>query len=116
MNGMNSNLALVDSSKAYRVSNSSGKGSPLKRADVVNKYATKINSKLSPMDQIDELALSMEKIYTRPIGKERVGSSITDSNFLNIAQKRNKFANLKEMSKSHEVRAFFFTRKFKCCA
>jgi hypothetical protein len=111
MNGINSNLALVDSSKSVRVSNKvrendSGKGSPLKRSDVVNKYTTKLNSKLSPMDQIDELGLSMEKIYTRSIGKERVGSSITENNFLIIAQKRSKFANLKEMSKSHEVRIF----------
>jgi hypothetical protein len=100
MNGINSNLALVDSSKSFRVSNKvrendSGKGSPLKRSDVVNKYTTKLNSKLSPMDQIDELGLSMEKIYTRSIGKRKSWQQHNRKQFFNHSSKKKQICKLK---------------------
>lgn len=109
MNGLNSNFSLFDSPKAYKPINKGREkalenGMVAKRTDASNKYK-KLHKKLSPMDQIDELGFSMQKLYPRSIGKEqRIGASVIESNYLNITQKRNRFANLKEMSKSHEVR------------
>ena len=106
MNGINSTLSLFDSSKTYKTNNKARENeleqtALTKRTDLEYK-STKLNKKLSPMDQIDELGLSMQKLYSRA-KEQRVGTSVIQSNYLNIAQKRSRFANLKEMSKSHEV-------------
>ena len=77
-----------------------------------NRHELKMNLNLSTVEKRKDFNLSIEKLSTISIRKKSLFGTTTEkakvtlnpSNYLSLNQKRNRFAIIKEMSRSHEVR------------
>ena len=77
-----------------------------------NRHELKMNLHLSTVEKRKDFNLSIEKLSTISIRKKSLFGTTTEktkvtlntNNYLSLNQKRNRFAIIKEMSRSHEVR------------
>ena len=107
MNSVNSNFSLIDASKSFRSSTSQRsreKGVPAKKDDFgYNKSEQAFHSRLPLIKQAKDFDFGLQKLSDLSIGKARAKVATNESSYISFAQKRNRFAKLREISKSHEV-------------